>query len=384
MAEKTSVKKFIGVYYTESKTRKWRERTDKCFWVAFKRDKKLVWERCGWASEGWSADAAQRRRHEILEQERVGNYLPARQRKKNSLTFGEFMEKHYIPWGLANKRRGKEDLSLYNVWLKDQFGSKCLSDISPFSLEALKKQMKDSGKADATVKLALCLVRGALNKAVAWRLWEGENPCKQVKFPKPNNVRQRFLSPNEAELLLGALLQTSTQLYRISALSLYTGMRLREVLGIRWSNVDLNNKVITLMNTKNDEARQVFITDPVDRVLSEVGPGEPSELVFKNKFGDKVGWLSKAFKKTVDSIGLNDGIVDPREKICFHSLRHSFCSWAVMSGTPIYLIGKAVGHRTTSMTERYSHLSHDSQRRVFEAAAAFPETSAKRDKINAV
>jgi len=383
MAEKKSIKKFAGVYFTESKVRKWRERPDRCYWLAFKREKKLVWERCGWASDGWTAEAVQRRRHELLEMERVGDYLPAKQRKKNRLTFGELMEKHYLPWGIANKRRGKEDLSLYNVWLKDRFASKTLSEISPFNLESLKKHMKDSGKADATIKLALSLVRGAFNKAVAWRLWEGENPCQQVRFPKPNNVRQRFLSPREAEILLEALAETSHQLYRISALSLYTGMRLREVLGIRWSNVDMENKLISIMDTKNGEARQVFITDPVERILMEMGPADPSELIFKNKFGDKVGWLSKAFKKTVDSVGLNDGIIDPREKISFHSLRHTFCSWSVMSGTPLYLIGKAVGHRTLSMTERYSHLSHDSQRKAFEAAAHFAEATAQKEKINA-
>jgi integrase len=160
-------------------------------------------------------------------------------------------------------------------------------------------------------------------------------------------------------------------------------MRLREVLGIRWSNVDLKNSTISVLHSKNDESRQVFITDPVERILKEIGPGEPSEPLFKNKFGERVGWLSKAFKKTVDSIGLNDGIVDPREKISFHSLRHTFCSWSVMSGTPLYLIGKAVGHRTLSMTERYSHLSHDSQRKAFEAAAHYAEASAQKENINA-
>ena len=63
--------------------------------------------------------------------------------------------------------------------------------------------MREAGKAEATVKHALCLVRQAFNKAVVWRLWTGENPCKGVAFPIPNNARQRFLSQEEAARLLG-------------------------------------------------------------------------------------------------------------------------------------------------------------------------------------
>jgi integrase len=372
MATKKALQRFTGIYYTESKVKRWRERPDRCYWINFKRNGKLVWERCGWASEGWTPEAAQRKRYEILDQDRVGAYKPSRERKEDLLTFGELMEKHYLPWADANKKRARDDRSLYRCWVGPRLREKPMSAITPLNIERLKKDMRDAGRAEASIKHALCLIRQAFNKAHEWKLWSGENPCHQVKFPRPNNARQRFLSPREAEMLLAALADTSQQLYRISAISLYTGMRLREVLDIRWSNVDFDNKIISILDTKNGDARQVFITDPVERILSEMGPGEPSELIFRNKFGDKVGWLSKAFKKTVDSIGLNDGIVDPRQKVSFHTLRHTFCSWSVMSGTPLYLVGKAVGHRTASMTMRYSHLSPESQRRAFEAAARFP------------
>ena len=63
MALKVALKKFIGVYYTESKVKKWRDRPDRCYWVNFRdpRTRKLYWERCGWASEGWTPEAAQRK-----------------------------------------------------------------------------------------------------------------------------------------------------------------------------------------------------------------------------------------------------------------------------------------------------------------------------------
>lgn len=88
-------------------------------------------------------------------------------------------------------------------------------------------------------------------------------------------------------------------------------------------------------------------------------------------------WLSKTFKKVVDSIGLNKGITDPRERICFHSLRHTFASWAVIAGIPLYSVGKTLGHKTAVMTQRYAHLAPESHRSVFDAVA----NARKNDEI---
>src|SRR5208337_1882590 len=137
MAKKISVKKYTGVYFTESTIRKWRERPDRCYWVAFKDTKtgKLCWERCGWASEGWTPEAAQRRRYELLEQDRAGDYKPKQERKTDQLTFAELMAKHYLPWADETKRRARDDRSLYRNWLESDLGSFKLSGITPLHLE---------------------------------------------------------------------------------------------------------------------------------------------------------------------------------------------------------------------------------------------------------
>jgi integrase len=179
--------------------------------------------------------------------------------------------------------------------------------------------------------------------------------------------------------LITALRQRSPQLAHISEFSLYSGLRLREILSIRWSNVNLELGVINVLDSKNNESRKIFITGPVQGILMEIGPGSSADLLFTNKFGQQVGWLSKAFKSVVDATGLNEGISDSREKVSFHSLRHTFASWAVMEGVPLYVLGKALGHKTSSMTERYSHLSPDSQRSVFEAVAR--SQSANRNAV---
>ena len=371
MAKKISVKRYTGVYYTESTVRRWRERPDRCYWVAFKdaQSGKLYWERCGWASEGWTPEAAQRRRYELLEQDRAGAYKTKQERKLDQMTFRELMEGHYLPWAKENKKRHAGDEHLYRNWLKPRFADKELRQIAPLDLERLKKEMRESGKAEATVRHALSLVRQAFNKVVFWRLWTGENPCKGVAFPTPNNARQRFLSQDEAARLLEALRQRSLQVARIATMSLYGGLRLGEVLGLAWSNVDLKNGIIMVQDTKNYESRPIFITDPIRQIIIELPPGEPDELLFKSKTGNPVQWLSKSFAATVNELKLNGGISDPRERVTFHTLRHTYASWAVMAGVPLYMVGKSLGHRTLTMTARYSHLAPDSHRAAFEAVA---------------
>jgi integrase len=370
MAAKISVKKYTGVYYTESSIKRWRERPDRCYWVNFKdAHGKLRWERCGWASEGWTPEAAQRRRYELLEEDRAGSYKPKQERKADLLTFGELMENHYLPWSRENKKRFAGDFHLYRNWLKPRLSGRTLKSIAPLDLERLKKDMRDAGKAEATVRHALGLVRQAFNKAVAWRLWQGENPCRGVAFPSPNNARQRFLSPEEASKLLEALRQRSPQVYHIAAMSLYGGLRLGEVLGITWSNVDLQNGIITILDAKNNTSRAIFITEPIRRVLEELPSGPPDELLFKARTGVPVQWLSATFSRVVQALGLNKGIIDRRERLSFHTLRHTYASWAVMAGVPLFVVGKALGHKTLVMTQRYAHLAPDSHRVVFEAVA---------------
>jgi integrase len=371
MAKKISVKRFTGVYFSESTVRKWRERPDRCYWVAFKDKKtnKLHWERCGWASAGWTPEAAQRKRYELLEEDQMGKYKPRQERKADQFTFGEFMEKHYLPWADENKRRARDDRSLYKNWLKTPFSERPLKDIAPLDLERLKKEMRQEGKAEATVKHALCLIRQAFNKAVLWRLWKGDNPCKGVTFPAPNNGRRRFLSKEETDQLLDALRKRSTQLSQIATISLYGGLRLQEVLNLIWSNVDMKNGTLYVLDTKNKESRTAFITDPILKVIEELPGGNPDEPLFKTKQGRPIQWLSKTFRAVVEALKFNNGIDDPRERVYFHTMRHTYASWAVMDGVPLYVVGKSIGHKTLIMTQRYAHLAPDSYRKAFEAVA---------------
>jgi site-specific recombinase XerD len=79
--------------------------------------------------------------------------------------------------------------------------------------------------------------------------------------------------------------------------------------------------------------------------------------VFKTKDGNPIKYLSKTYARTIEELGFNKKITDERQKVVFHTLRHSYAGWLMMEGADLYVVKELPGHSTTAMTERYSHLS---------------------------
>ena len=370
------VKKFQGVYYRESKNRTFNGKPDRCFDICYKdQNGKLIWEKIGWVSEGYTVAMASQIRSERLRSIRHGEELP--KRKKKEITFGEAWER-YNEWLETGKKRPRDDRYNYKNHLKDRFADKPLSKISPFDLERMKAELLKAGKSPATVKHCLVLVRQIINKAIAWGLWDGENPVKKVKMPRLNNQRVRFLSYEEANLLLDHLGKISPHVRDMALLSLHSGLRAGEIFNLRWQDIDPENGLIHVSDPKSGRSRKAFMTETVKRMFDSKQRGNPDELVFKNRKGEKITEISKTFSKVVKHLGFNDGVTDPRQRVTFHTLRHTFASWLAIQGTPILTIKELLGHQTLAMTERYSHLIPDNK---IEAIAGLEQRFIRESKV---
>ncbi|HQP25431.1 MAG TPA: site-specific integrase [Smithellaceae bacterium] len=373
--------KFPGVYQRESE--RIIGKTDIVYDISYKKDGKKTWEKIGWKSQGYSAELARKIRNERIISMQHGEELP--QEKKKVPLFSDVWAK-YKTWAEKNKSRGgRDDISLYLNCLEKPLADKRLNDISPLELERLKASLLKKEYSPATVKHCLVLIRQIFNKALVWNLYDGGNPIKGVKMPVVQNQRTRFLSHKEATTLLNELSAMQTpSLHDMALLSLYTGLRAGEIFNLKGNDLDFDNDLIKIIDPKNKTTRHAYMTSAVKEMLLRRKPRTPEGLVFPDRNGKKIVAISQRFRLIVNKLGFNKGITDRRQEITFHSLRHTFASWLAIQGESIITLKEMLGHKSTAMTERYSHLIPDHKRRAAELLEnTFNSKQSKNDRPEA-
>lgn len=394
---------FPGVYQREAE--RVIGKSDIVYDISYKKDGKKIWEKVGWKSQGYSADLARQVRNERIIAMQHGEELP--QEKKKAITFEKLAEE-YLKWSSKNKsREGIDDKSRYENHLKTRFDKKRLDEISLLDLERMKSQMAKSELSPKTISHCLALIRAMYNKAMDWDLYQGDNPIKKKRpgetkgiMPTVRNARDRFLSIEEAEKLLIKSKQNpqikkeykelkDPKLHDIALLSLHTGARAGEIFNIKEQDVDTENELIALRDTKNTETRYAPMTADVKKMLRRrlqnlhsEDTEEPSDnsnpYIFTDKDGNKINEVSNAFNRIVNDLGFNNGVTDPRQRVVFHTLRHTFASWLAIQGTPLYTIAKLMGHKSIAMSERYAHLSPDHKKKATMGLEALFNNGKKR------
>jgi len=212
--------------------------------------------------------------------------------------------------------------------------------------------MLKAGRSPRTIQNCFATFRQTFNAARLQDLVSGDTPTRKVRIPKFDNKRVRFLNHNEAEQLLAELKRRSIQLYNMGLLALYTGLRASELFDLTWGDVNLENGLLTIRDSKNSKTRYAYLMEKTKAMLAGLQNNQAkSEFVFKDRKGHKIKEISKSFGEAVKAVKLNEGIVDRRQRICFHSLRHTFASWLVQNGTDLYTVKELLGHHTIQLTE---------------------------------
>ncbi|MCX5831177.1 MAG: tyrosine-type recombinase/integrase [Deltaproteobacteria bacterium] len=369
---------FPGVRFREHTTRKNGVKRDQYFTIRYKLAGKDREEGLGWASQNWTAAKAYERLTELKENRKAGEgpqtlaekrtiedtrkaaeKTEAARLEKESVTFGQYFENTYAPTSKVgrNKSTARKDDEHFRIWIKPVIGNIPLKDVKPFAIEKIKKNVLSAGKAPRTLQYIFATIRQAWNMARRDGLVMGDSPTKQVKVPKVDNKRVRFLSHEEAEALLKALQDKNALTHDLALLSLQTGLRMGEMAKLKWSHIDLDRGLITVMDPKGVEGRAAFMTVRVKAMLEAMKRGGPDDYIFTKMSGGQLQDAPREFSEVVADLGLNNGITDRRQRVFFHTCRHTFASWHVSAGTDLYTVKELMGHSVIAMTERYAHLS---------------------------
>lgn len=221
-------------------------------------------------------------------------------------------------------------------------------DVRQYVLERMKTVQA------ATVNKEVGLFAAACSWCREHLGWEIPNPAAGKKRPEPQG-RVRWLTEAEAKRLIDSARQRAKApwLAPYVQLSIYTGMRMGEVVGLTWDRVDLHRRVVLLEETKAGRRRSVPLHEKAVEALEERlayrhqhCPQSP--WVFCNSQGRQVKDMKKSFARARQEAGIQD--------FRRHDQRHTLASWMVMSGVELVRVRDMLGHSTIKITERYSHL----------------------------
>lgn len=278
--------------------------------------------------------------------------------ERESITFGKYFEAVYFPTSKIGRKKDttRKDKEHYKIWIEPVIGDTPLKAVKPFSIEKIKKNVLDAGKSPRTLQYVFATIRQTWNMARRDGIVTGDAPTKSVKIPQIDNRRVRFLNHDEARDLMAELKISDTLTHDIALLSLNCGLRFGEIAALKWSHIDLDRGLIKIMDPKGGKGRVAFMTNAVRTTLKNLARKDPDSLVFTRKEGKQLKGPPRGFFEVLNRMGFNHGITDRRNKVCFHTLRHTFASWHVEAGTDLYILKELLGHSVLTMTERYSHL----------------------------
>jgi site-specific recombinase XerD len=300
-----------------------------CFWDAQGRKRR---EKAGTKSA--AIDLYRKRKNQALE----GRKLPEKLRGP-TVTFAD-ISKDALAYSKVNKlsyRTDKVRMETLLGWFREYPAE----SITPQDIERRFEQEEWS---PATINRHRALL--SLTYRLAIRNCKiKENPARLVRHRLEDNARIRFLSPEEETKLRKAIEAACPERVAELEFALNTGLRLSEQYRLRWEDVSFTRRTLTIQRSKNGSTRHVPLNKAALGALESLAKRTSgSEFVCGGLNAPRL-WFDPAVK----AAGL--------QAFTWHCLRHTFASRLVMAGVDIRTVQELLGHKTISMTVRYSHLA---------------------------
>jgi integrase len=246
----------------------------------------------------------------------------------------------------SHKATAGEDVTKLR-WVDQFLGGKPLDTITRTLIDRITDAKLAQGCSNATVNRTLEVLRAILRKCV--NEWEWLERAPQIRMLKEPVRRIRFLTHEEAQRLLAAL---PVPLTDMAAFSLATGLRAANVTGLQWTQVDLVRR-LAWVHADQAKARKAIAvplnSEAVLIVRKWLGRHPTHVFSYRGKP------ITQVSTKTWYAALKRAGIEDFR----WHDLRHTWASWHVQNGTPLFALQEMGGWSSVEMVRRYAHLAAD-------------------------
>ncbi|MCM1010029.1 MAG: site-specific integrase [Fusobacterium sp.] len=297
-------------------------------------------------------------------------------RAAQKMTVGDLIDR-FLKYELPKKKpKIQKDFIKALNWYKNEIGCLYLLNIQTAKLvecrDKLSQKLKEVPMKNGAIKITqekispatvnryMTYMRVVFSYAVNDLDILAINPMAKVKKLSENNERTRCLELSEIQKLLDGCNKHSQELFLCVLIALLADARKSEILNLTWQNVDLTHKMFYFLNRKNKQNIGVPIHDYLYKQLLAYKQqcklrNLKNDYLFMTEDGKpKETLIGKIFPKVAQSCGI--------ENFRFHDLRHTGASWQAMSGISQPITQRILGHKSPSMTNRYSHLRDDGLR----------------------
>ena len=357
-----------GVYFVELAN------GDQTFFIRYKKDRKLIEERAGRRSQGWTAAKANRLRTERLAGKTGSNAdqrsreIAEKELKNNRWTFRKIFDEYLA--SRPDLKGRTNDIRRFNSYLEKDFAQKTPEEVTHFDIERLKRGLDKKNLKPATVRHALEVLRRLSNFATKHNLCPGISFV--IEMPKVNNLMTEDLTPDEY-IRLTKLLdeEEDIQASNLLRLALFTGMRRGELFKLKWKDINFFRKNISIKDPKSGLDETIPLNEMALSVLNN-HEKEESEFVFPGLRGNQRKTTPRPLRRVIKKAGLKN--FRP-----FQGLRHSYASILVSSGkVDLYTLQRLLTQKSPQMTQRYAHLSNKA---LMEASNVISEITKSETEI---
>lgn len=258
---------------------------------------------------------------------------------------------------LQDKKGQYTERLRWETHIASNYGALSLDKVSTDTIIKIRKNVERKGLAPQTVYHCLSLVRRIMRYAIDAGMFHG--PLPRFIMPKFDNRSVRFLSKGESDLLLMCLYEMSELWHDIALFALHTGMRAGEIFRLKTYDVNLDSNLINVIDTKSSKNRVIPLNEISKEVLNRhISPSVYNKNIFTNG-EQEITYVNRVYRRAIKKCRYNYGVSDRRQRVVFHTLRHTFATWLVQKRVPIATVSQLLGHADVRMTMRYSQFAPD-------------------------
>lgn len=260
----------------------------------------------------------------------------------------------YLKYAETNKKSYKQDKCRISI-IKEYFkNTKYIKDIKANNIEKFKMFLLTNGRSKTTVNRYLEILSKMFNLAVD-NEWLDKNPIKKdMRFPI-KNYTVRYLKADEEERLFA---NCPTYFKPILITALQTGLRKSNIRELRWSNINMDFRLIEITENKGNKHIKLYMNDILFDMFKNL-PKEDEEFVFINPQTKKI-YSDVGFKRVWYQIKKDAGI----ENLRFHDLRHTVGTRLAQANVPIPIIKEILAHSEVKTTMRYVHTAREEMQKA--------------------